>query len=86
MLKAMKEPKQCGRRELHALFTRLATIIDEHSDNGDDTVVDEMIEPIVERFIAEYYSDGDPVHLTTYLLVWFMQWRLSRGNFSTPAT
>ena len=30
----MKELKQCGRRELHTLFTRLATIIEEHSDDA----------------------------------------------------
>jgi hypothetical protein len=80
----MKEPKQCGKRELHALFTRLATIIEEYSDNGDD-FIDMEIEPIIERFIDEYYCDVEPVHITTYLLVWFMQWRASRGQWAIPS-
>jgi hypothetical protein len=81
MMKVMKEPKSCGRRELNALFTRLATIIEEHSENGDDFVVTK-IEPIIERFIDEYYCDVKPAHIKIYLLVWFMQWRLSLGNWA----
>jgi len=80
----MKEPKDCGKRDLHALFTRLATIIEEFSDDGDDFIDDE-VEPIIEHFVTEYYCDVEPQHITIYLLVWFMQWRVKRGYWKMPS-
>jgi archaellum biogenesis protein FlaJ (TadC family) len=80
----MKELKMCGKRELHVLFTRLARIIEAHGDDGDD-FIDIEIEPIIERFIDEYYCDVEQQHIVTYLLVWFMQWRASRGQWAVPS-
>jgi hypothetical protein len=81
----MKEPKACGKRELHVLFTRLATLIEAYEGDGDD-FIDEEVEPIVERFIDEYFCDVEPQHIMTYLLVWFVQWRASRGQWAMSST
>jgi hypothetical protein len=80
----MKEPKECGKRELHALFTRLATLIEAYEGNGDD-FIDMEVAPIVECFIDEYFCDVEPQHILTYLLVWFVQWRASRGVWAMPS-
>jgi hypothetical protein len=78
-----KKPKMCGKKELHQLFIRLATMIEEHEDNDGDDFIDMEIEPIIERFIADYYCDVEPAHIVIYLLVWFAQWRVSRGQWAT---
>jgi hypothetical protein len=53
-----REPMDCGKRELHVLFTRIATLIEENID-GDD-FVDSEVEPIIEAFIGDYYPDVEP--------------------------
>jgi hypothetical protein len=80
----MKEPKECGKRELNALFTRIATMIEEFSGDGDDFIDDEVA-PIAARFIADFYPDLEPQHIMIYLLVWFAQWRASRGQWAIPS-
>lgn len=47
------EPKECGKRELHALFTRIATVIEENGEGGDD-FIDDQVEPLIERFISDF--------------------------------
>jgi hypothetical protein len=80
----MKKPRDCGKRELHALFVRLVTIVEERADDGDD-FIDMEIEPIIERFVAEYFPDVERGHIVIYLLVWFTQWRASRGLWAKPS-
>jgi hypothetical protein len=81
----MKEPKECGRRELHTLFTKIATIIEEHGDDaGVYDFIDMKIEPLVEAFIADHFCDVRPEHITIHLWIWFEQWRTSRDVWAHP--
>jgi hypothetical protein len=70
------------RKELHALFTRLATIIEEHVDDPGGDLIVGKIEPLIERFIDGYFADVERERITAFLLVWFAQWRVSRGGWS----
>jgi hypothetical protein len=74
----MKEPKMCGQKELHQLFTRINTIV---ADSCEAAILVDRIEPILERFIDEYYCDVKLSHITTFLWVWFVQWREKRGDW-----
>jgi hypothetical protein len=80
----MKEPKHCSRKELHELFTRINTIIEDDRPVEAAIVVD-RIEPILERFIDEYYCDVELAHIMTFLWVWFVQWRAKRGDWEMPS-
>lgn len=45
--------KECGRRELHTPFTKIATIVEEHGDDaGVYDFIDMKIEPLVEGRIS----------------------------------
>ncbi len=79
----MEDPKDCGQKELHQLFTRINTIIEE--DNGETAIAVDRVEPILEHFIAEYYPDVELGHIMTFLWVWFAQWREKRGDWEIPS-
>jgi hypothetical protein len=74
-----QEPKGCGKKELHRLFIELATLIEAHDDDDGDDFIDMDVEPVIEAFVARHYSDVDPQRIVIYLMVWFTQWRMSRG-------
>jgi hypothetical protein len=79
----MKEAKDCSRKDLHQLFTRINTIIED--DSCEAAIAVRAVEPILERFIAEYYPDVALEHIMTFLWVWFAQWREKRGDWRMPS-
>jgi hypothetical protein len=78
----MKHTKEveATKRDLHALFTKIATIIEEHDDGCySDDYIDMYVKPLVEAFIERHHSDIEPGHFTLFLWMWFEQWRKSTG-------
>ena len=71
--------KNCGPKELDALFREIKTHID--NDNNEGAIVVDEIEPIVQDFIREYYGDVELGHILVFLWVWYEQWREKHGDW-----
>jgi hypothetical protein len=79
VIELFKGTKNCSTEDLDAFFR----VIKAHIDNDDveGAIVVDSIEPIIQRFIEEFYDDLEPLHIMTFFWVWYIQWCDKRGDW-----
>jgi hypothetical protein len=70
--------KNCSTEDLDAFFREIKAHID---NDVEGAIVVDRIEPIIQRFVEEFYDDLEPLHIMTFLWVWYIQWLEKRGDW-----